>query len=174
MNDADYAGRVSTEEPEIAERWPASRRLALGALVLTLIAGAALVFLPIGWQINRFIVWLFYFNKRVFGFSLFTLEGYEFALNILLFAVIVALAQAVWRSVPWLVWVVAAAIASGAVEAVQLTVLPRDASMRDWVANSIGGVIGAAAKAWPNRAKNARQEAERKVVETLADRGVRP
>ena len=129
-----------------------SRRPLLIALVISLIGAAAIVFLPIGWPLNRFIVWLYYAGRGIGIPSFVTIEAYDTGLNILLFAVPVALAATVWPRARWWLWALIALIASAAVELVQLAALPRDASVADVLVNTLGAVLGAGAagllRAW--------------------------
>ena len=129
-----------------------SRCLLLIALAISLIGAAAIVFLPIGWPLNRFIVWLYYTGRGMGIPSFVTIEVYDTALNLLLFALPVALAAAVWPRVPWWLWALIALIASAAVELVQFAALPRDASAADVLADTLGAMLGAGAtalvKAW--------------------------
>lgn len=113
--------------------------------MFTLLAGAALVFLPLGWQINRFIVRLYYRLLSTFGWSPFSIDGWAVALNVLLFLVPVFLAALVWPRIRWWLWTVLGVLASGTVELVQMAYLPREASFIDWVANGSGALLGALA-----------------------------
>ena len=124
-----------------------SRRPLLIALAVSLIGAAAIVFLPIGWSLNRFIVWLYYAGRGIGIPSFVTIEVYDTALNLLLFALPVALAAAVWPRVRWWLWALIALIASAVVELLQFAALPRDASAADVLVNTLGAVLGAATTA---------------------------
>lgn len=110
------------------------------ALLFALCAAAALalVFLPIGWQINRFVVWLFYGGRRLGMPDFVTIPWYEFGLNILLFAVPVLLATLLWPRVRWWVWVLLGLFISLSIETIQLLALPREFSLLDLAANTLG------------------------------------
>lgn len=138
-----YAGGVvGNQESERRGHWPFHRRVAAVLLVLVVIAAALLVFLPIGWQINRFIVALYYFLAGNFGFTWISIDGWAVVLNVALFAVPAFLAAIVWPRVKAWAWVVLWVAATIAIEAIQYVYLPRNASLVDVAANSIGGVIG--------------------------------
>ncbi|MDJ1370121.1 VanZ family protein [Gulosibacter molinativorax] len=122
----------------------ASRTILWVAFGLCVAGVLAIVFLPIGWMLNRLIVWLYYAGKSLGMPGVVTLGWYEFGLNVLLFAVPVALASLLWRRVPWWVWPLLALVVSGGIEVVQLVFLPREFSLRDVVANTLGAVLGAA------------------------------
>ena len=124
-----------------------SRRPLLIALAISLIGAAAIVFLPIGWPLNRFIVWLYYAGRGIGIPPFVTIEVYDTALNLLLFALPVALAAAVWSRMRWWLWALIALIASAAVELLQFAALPRDASAADVLVNTLGAVLGAGAAA---------------------------
>ena len=119
-----------------------SRGKALTLLGVTMAGLFAVVFLPIGWQLNRLVVAVYYFGRRLGVPKFVTLEAYDFMLNMVLFAVPMALAAWLWPSVrPW-VWVLGALVVSTGVEAVQYLALPRDASWVD-VASNVSGALAA-------------------------------
>lgn len=121
---------------------PAARAVLLGLLGMCMIGLAAVVFLPIGWWLNRFVVWIYYLGVGIGIPRVITIEAYDTALNALLFAVPTALVCLLWARVPWWVWVAAVALASALIELVQLLALPRDASIGDVLANTAGALIG--------------------------------
>lgn len=118
------------------------RRIAAAVLVLSAVGGAAIVFLPIGWQINRFTVWLYYFNMKVFGITFISIDGYDFLLNILLFAIPASAAAVLWPKLQWWAWALAGAAFSGGVELIQYLYLPRLADWGDVLANTLGAALG--------------------------------
>lgn len=72
-------------------------------------------------------------------------ERVEFGLNALMFSPVVLLLALVFPGHPWANWVVYSFVASGAVELWQGVFLPpRSAQMVDVVANTLGGLLGAA------------------------------
>ncbi|MBP1326220.1 glycopeptide antibiotics resistance protein [Leucobacter exalbidus] len=112
--------------------------------------------LPIGWQINRFVVWLYYLGRSLGIPDFVTIPMYEFGLNVLLFAAPAALASLLWSRIKWWGWPLLALGASLAVEIVQLVALPREFSFLDIVANTLGALIGAVALIRPSRRESAR------------------
>lgn len=114
----------------------------LVALAVCVAGAAALVLLPIGWPLNRFVVWLFYAGRDAGSPDWVALEHYEIALNVLLFAVPVAFAAALWPRVKWWQWITAVAVVSATIEVVQLLALPRVASVGDVLANTAGAAVG--------------------------------
>ena len=111
-------------------------------LVACLIGGVAIVLLPIGWTLNRFVVWLYYAGRSIGMPPFVTIATYDVALNLLLFALPVALAATLWPRVRWWLWAPIALILSATIELVQFAALPRDASSADVLVNTIGAVIG--------------------------------
>lgn len=123
----------------------ARRPLWLALLGLVLVGVLAVVFLPIGWQLNRFVVWLYYFGQRLGVPRFVPLDAYDVGLNMLLVAVPTAIAAALWPRVrPW-VWVVAVAVFSITVESIQYLALPREASIQDVIASVAGAVLAVVA-----------------------------
>jgi len=129
------------------EQRPARRALLVALLGACLIGGVAIVVLPIGWALNRFVVWLYYAGRTIGIPSFVTVGAYDVALNLLLFALPVALAATLWPKVRWWLWVLVALIASTTIELLQFAGLPRDASAADVLVNTVGAVIGAGAAA---------------------------
>lgn len=111
--------------------------------MVVILSGAAIVFLPIGWQLNRFVVWLYYFIAGQLGGSPLSLLGYDLLLNMALFAVPVFLASIVWPRVRIWQWTLLGFVASIGVEAIQFLHLPRDATIVDVIANTAGSFVGA-------------------------------
>ncbi|REJ08043.1 VanZ family protein [Microbacterium bovistercoris] len=111
-------------------------------LGVCLLGAVAVVFLPIGWALNRFVVWLYYFGKSLGAPAFVGLEWYDAGLNMLLFAVPAALAALIWSRVPRWAWVLAVLAGATAIELVQFIALPRDASVWDVVANTAGAAAG--------------------------------
>ncbi len=73
----------------------------------------------------------------------------EFALNIVLFVPVPLLGSFLFPRLAWEAWVGVVLLASGAIEYVQLLVLPgRSPALHDIVANTLGGVIGALLGRW--------------------------
>lgn len=107
------------------------------------VVGAGLVLLPIGWRLNRFVVWLFYFNKSVLGIDHLSIDGYAFLLNMLLFAIPTVLLAVVWPRLRVWVWAGLALLLSVSVEVAQWRWLPRDATWLDVLANTVGAVLAA-------------------------------
>lgn len=112
-------------------------------LLLTLVVGAALVLLPIGWQLNRFVVRLYYFNLETLGIRGISLDGYAFLLNVALFFVPTTLLAIVWPRVHRWVWPVLGLGVSLTIEAAQWRFLPREAGWDDVLANTLGALLGA-------------------------------
>lgn len=133
-----------------SDDWPAHRLLAALLLAVVVISGALIVFLPIGWQLNRFVVWLYYTVAGILGSSLISIEGYDFLLNMALFAVPAFLASIVWPRVHWWQWLLFWLVVSLGIETVQFLFLPRDATLIDLAANTLGAVCGVAL-GWPVR-----------------------
>lgn len=125
------------------EQRPARRSLIVALLGACLIGGLAIVLLPIGWMLNRFVVWLYYAGRSMGIPPFVTVETYDVALNLLLFALPVALAATLWPRVRWWLWALIALTLSTTVELVQFAALPRDASAADVLVNTIGAVVGA-------------------------------
>ncbi|QMU97398.1 VanZ family protein [Microbacterium esteraromaticum] len=159
----------------MARQAPAQRSARRGVLValfgVCLVGAAAIVFLPIGWQLNRFVVWLYYAGRGIGVPPFVTIGTYDIALNLLLFATPVALASLLWPRVKWWVWVLAGAAGSTCVELVQLVGLDRDASVWDIVANTAGAVIGVgvAAGARSLASRLSRRTRRRTVTRSMTD-----
>lgn len=135
----------TTQTQQSTTSWPLRRIVAACLLALGVLGAAALVFLPIGWKLNRFIVWLYYSIHHAVGFHPLPLDTYEFLLNAAMFAVPAGLAVIVWPQMPWWVWVVAGVSASAGVEVIQLRFLERDPSVWDVLFNGLGAFVGAVA-----------------------------
>ncbi|MEV7618652.1 VanZ family protein [Microbacterium sp. NPDC089321] len=131
----------------VREQRPVRHPMLVSLLIACLIGGVAIVLLPIGWMLNRFVVWLYYAGRSIGVPPFVTIVTYDVALNVLLFAVPVALAATLWPRVRWWLWAPIALILSATVELVQFAALPRDASSADILVNTIGAVIGAGAAA---------------------------
>lgn len=115
----------------------------LAGLLAACVAGLlALVFLPIGWWLNRLVVRLYYLGRSIGLPGAVSLEWYDVGLNALLFAVPSALAALLWPRVRGWVWVLAVLLVSTGIEVVQSLALPRDASLGDVVANTAGAIVG--------------------------------
>ena len=114
----------------------------MALLGVTMAGLFAVVFLPIGWQLNRLVVAVYYFGRRLGVPEFVTLEAYDFMLNMVLFAVPVALAVWLWPKVRLWVWVLGALVISVGVEVLQYMALPRDASWVD-VASNVSGALAA-------------------------------
>ncbi|TRY16784.1 VanZ family protein [Tessaracoccus rhinocerotis] len=65
-------------------------------------------------------------------------------LNVVLFAVPVMLLATMWPHVPRWLWLPLGVVASFCIEMVQGAFLPRTSSLLDWVANSLGALVGVA------------------------------
>ncbi|WP_297742270.1 VanZ family protein [uncultured Tessaracoccus sp.] len=133
--------RAPSEQTPV--RWSGGRVVAAVLLLMMLVAGAALVFLPIGWQLNRFVVWLYHFNRNIFGIRGISLDGYAFVLNVLLFFVPTVLLTVVFPRVRRWVWPLLGFCLSLGIETVQWRYLPREAGWDDVVANTLGACLGA-------------------------------
>lgn len=121
------------------------RPVVLALLIASLIGGAAIVFLPIGWQLNRFVVWLYYFGREQLGVPEWVpLLAYDFGLNVLLFFVPVLLLRLALPQIRgW--WALAGAVATTlTIELVQGSFLPRQADWMDVAANTLGAVLAVA------------------------------
>ena len=139
----------SHQEPP-TNAWPRRRKWAALLLALVSIGVLATVFLPIGWQLNRFVVWVYYQGRGV-GISFISIQGYEFLLNMVLFALPAWLAAMVWPRVPWWAWSLLAFVASTGIELTQGRFLPRNADWLDVVANTGGALLATATLAtWGN------------------------
>lgn len=121
------------------------RRTSLVLFGLALAGVAAATLLPIGWTINRTIVWWYYVVRNAGGPTWMSIPFWEFVLNMLLFAIPVAFARRAWPGVRWWHWICGAAALSLSVEVVQWSLLPRESSFLDVVANTSGAVLGVAA-----------------------------
>ena len=72
----------------------------------------------------------------------------EFALNVLLFVPLTALAALLWPRIPTWGWILAGFATSSTLEWLQLTFLSeRSSTSRDIIANTLGAALGAAAVA---------------------------
>lgn len=120
--------------------WGRAKRhpLLIIALSAWLLGVVAVVFLPVGWELNRFVVQLYYFGRTLGVPRFIGLDWYDVGLNMLLFAVPTALAALVWPRARRWVWILAVLAASSAIELVQYAALPRDASVWDVIANTAG------------------------------------
>jgi VanZ like family. len=117
-----------------------SRKLLAAALALCLVGVAAVVFLPIGWFLNRLVVRVYYL---LLGLGLpVTIFGVDLALNATLFAMPVILAAMIWPKVRWWVWPVASFLCAVVIELAQFIALPRNAEWWDITANTVGGLLG--------------------------------
>lgn len=108
------------------------------------ILGLGLVFLPIGKQIGQGLAWLARAANSI-GFTGLDLYSFDFMLNVALFTVPVMLAATMWPRVPRWLWVPVGVLASFCIEMVQGAFLPRTSSLLDWVANSLGALLGVVA-----------------------------
>nr|WP_255622662.1 VanZ family protein [Tessaracoccus sp. OS52] len=119
----------------------------------------AVVFLPIGGEIEDLLWWLTVAGLRV-GVPGSNFYGYDFALNMVLFAVPTVLVAAAWPSVRRWIWLIAAFVLSFTIETVQDLALPRTASLMDLAANSLGALLGLCGL-WVVERLNARRTARR-------------
>lgn len=125
---------------------------ALAAYVVVL---AFLALAPIGWQLNRLTVRLYVFFKYDVPIAPWALpEQYGDLLNALLFVPAGALLAC--TRLRWWGAAIVCVTVSGSVELLQLAV-GRDATIRDVVANGVGGLIGALASELAQRARRARR-----------------
>ena len=144
-------GVHESHQDPLPNAWTPRRKWAALALVLVGVGVLATVFLPIGWQLNRFVVWVYYQGRGI-GISFISIPGYEFLLNMVLFAVPAWLAAMVWPRVPWWAWTLLALVASTGIELTQGRFLPRNADWLDVVANTGGALLATAALAvWRHR-----------------------
>lgn len=107
------------------------------------ILGLGVVFLPIGKQIGQVLAWLARTSESV-GVQGLDLYSFDFMLNVVLFAVPVMLLATMWPHVPRWLWLPLGVVASFCIEMVQGAFLPRTSSLLDWVANSLGALVGVA------------------------------
>lgn len=104
---------------------------------------ALLVFLPIRDLLGQFVIVL---SKLVSGprAGVLTFVLVEFLLNVLLFVPVFLLASLLWPRIPSWFLGLSALAATLCIEAIQRVALPRESSLSDVVANTLGGVIGIA------------------------------
>ncbi|MGA4507747.1 VanZ family protein [Propionibacteriaceae bacterium G1746] len=123
-------------------------RTTAAVLLVACAAGAlALTLLPIGWQLNRFVVWVYYEGLRIYSWpnnEWITLGVVAAALNVALTVPLAICAAIALPRVPWWVIGIAATVLGGAVELAQLYFpLDRSAQVVDVITNGLGGFIGA-------------------------------
>lgn len=123
------------------------RRTLIALLTGWAILGLGVVFLPIGPQIGQGLAWLAR-AAHWLGFPpSVDLYSFDFLLNVVLFAVPVMLVATMWPRVPRWLWPLAGIVASFCIEMVQGLFLPRTSSPMDWIANSLGALLGVVAVA---------------------------
>jgi glycopeptide antibiotics resistance protein len=122
--------------------WP----FLLGLIALLALI-AALTLLPIGWKMNRFVVWLYYDGLHLYASPLTAwlyFDQLSFLLNVLLTVPIGLLARFAFPRLAWWVVGVAVLVLSGCVEVAHLVLpLGREATWGDVASNTIGGFAGA-------------------------------
>ncbi|MCT1458289.1 VanZ family protein [Aestuariimicrobium sp. p3-SID1156] len=122
-------------------------RISWPLLALSLLGVAALTLLPIGWQLNRFVVWLYYSGLQLWRFPVLrdiSMDTLAVILNVLLMVPVAFTAMFALPHARW--WQLAAAILvlSGAIEIAQAALpLGREGSIWDVAANALGGAAGA-------------------------------
>lgn len=133
---------MRTDRRPDRQRWPIYRLFAAGLLAVVLLSAAAIVLLPIGWQLNRLILWLHHYAVTSFGIRWISVAGYDFLLNMALFAIPAGLAAIAWPRLPVGALLLGCLAASLAIEVTQHLILPRDASWLDVASNTAGGTLG--------------------------------
>jgi hypothetical protein len=121
------------------------RRLLVALAVYSALLGVALLAPTSGTQ-STMASWVSDLGVWV-GFSVETANQgrAEFLCNVAILAPVSALGSLVWRRTTWRDWTAYAFVIAGTVEVVQGLVLPdRTASYVDIVANTLGGLLGAA------------------------------
>lgn len=131
------------------------RRISWPLLALSLLGVAALTLLPIGWQLNRFVVWLYYSGLQLWRFPVLRHISMETLADLLNVALMVPIGLASALALPknrWWHIGLGTLILSSSVEAMQ-AILPlgREASVIDVLTNTAGGVIGARLPALTSR-----------------------
>lgn len=113
---------------------------------------AAITLLPIGWQLNRFVVWVYFNVLHIYAWprsDWITLELLADALNVVLTIPIGLLARLALPRWPWWVTVVGVLLISAAVETAQWQLpLGREGTITDVITNTLGGLIGALLGQW--------------------------
>lgn len=126
--------------------WVGDRRFS-AALAVAYVAGVAvLVASPWGWELNRLTVRLYVFFRRDVPVAPEWVrpEDYGVLLNVLLFVPVGVLLAAATGRAWWLVTLVCL-VGSVVIEVSQARWLERDGDWTDVVANTLGGLVGAAA-----------------------------
>lgn len=113
-----------------------------GALFLGILVPLVwLVLLADGWTVNRLVVRL-WVDARGWGFTG-TPEDFGALLNAAMLIPSALLAALFAPRVPWWLWGAVGMLGSAGIEAVQFHLLDRDASVSDFVLNTLGAFLGA-------------------------------
>lgn len=132
---------MEADRPQRRTRWST-------VLLLVIAVGfmAAITLLPIGWQLNRFVVWIYYEGLHINNWpnnEWITLELIAHLLNVVMTIPIGLLARLALPRWPWWVVPLVVLVLSAGVETAQwLLPLAREAQVMDVVTNTVGGVIG--------------------------------
>lgn len=121
------------------------RQVLMRLLVIYAVAMVGVLLLPVGGLMGQIVALTYWIGQGLGMPALLTPRWYEFGLNIVLFAVPVALAVLLWPRVQRWMWLVFAFLASITVELLQWVVLPRTGDPMDVVANVSGAMLGLAA-----------------------------
>lgn len=130
---------MTTERPR--RSWHTALLLGLAVAFM-----AAVTMLPIGWQLNRFVVWIYYDGLKLYatpfrGVSLETLAAF---LNVILTVPLGLFAKLALPRVPWWVIGLGVLVLSAGIELAQWQLpLGREGTVSDVVTNTIGGALGA-------------------------------
>lgn len=118
------------------------RRTLLILFAVWVVLGLGVVFLPIGTQIGQALAWLARTSHSLGLPASLDLYSFDFLLNVVLFTVPVMLVATMWPRIPRWLWLPVGIVVSFAIEMIQGLFLPRTSSPLDWIANSLGALIG--------------------------------
>ncbi|MGD8215860.1 VanZ family protein [Aestuariimicrobium sp. Y1814] len=112
----------------------------------------AITLLPIGWQLNRFVVWVYYQGLHIYAWprnEWITLGLLAHALNVLLTVPLGLLARLGLPRLPWWTIPLGVLVLSASIELAQwLLPLGREGTVADVLTNTLGGLVGALLGQW--------------------------
>lgn len=124
-----------------------TRRVTLSLFALSVLGLGALTLLPIGWTLNRFVVWLYYEGLQLWRFPVLrdiSMDALGGLLNVVLMVPVAALAGLAAPRARWWHIGVGILLLSSAIETAQhLVPLGRQGSAWDVATNTLGGLFGA-------------------------------